>query len=173
MPLALLLRAKLDQVPFSLVLVGDNGLLTSLKLGVHAPLRSRLGYCLQLGSLNAQQSRQSIRARPPQREHPRQPFPTRRARTLDPGRRRITRTINHLAQRAWKPGLPKAVSMSLPRMFKPESIVCLGWLTCCRSTAPFNLKKRESSFMTDPSPKTALDRSASSTSFTATAPVRI
>jgi hypothetical protein len=30
MPLALLLRAKLDQVPFSLVLVGDNGLLTSL-----------------------------------------------------------------------------------------------------------------------------------------------
>ncbi len=62
----------------------------------------------------------------------------------------LPRTINHLAQRAWKPGLPKAVSMSLPRMFKPESIVCLGWLTCCRSTAPFNLKKRESSFMTEP-----------------------
>jgi hypothetical protein len=62
----------------------------------------------------------------------------------------LPRTINHLAQRAWKPGLPKAVSMSLPRMFKPESIVCLGWLTCCRRTAPFNLKKRESSFMTEP-----------------------
>src|ERR1700752_5175314 len=25
--------------------------------------------------------------------------------------------------------------MSLPRMFKPESIGCLGWLTCCRSRA--------------------------------------
>ena len=58
--LRLLSCARLDKVPFSLVLVGDHGLLASLKLGVHAPLRSRLGYCLQLGPLNGQQSRHYV-----------------------------------------------------------------------------------------------------------------
>jgi general secretion pathway protein A len=58
--LRLLCCASLDRVPFSLLLVGDNSLLAKLQMGVHAPLRSRLGYSLKLAPLNAEQSRQYI-----------------------------------------------------------------------------------------------------------------
>jgi type II secretory pathway predicted ATPase ExeA len=98
--LRLLSCAKLDKVPFSLVLVGDNGLLASLKLGVHAPLRSRLGYCLQLSPLNAQQSRQYL-------EHGLQsasihlsPFQPEALELLIQASGGLPRTINHLAQRS-------------------------------------------------------------------------
>lgn len=98
--LRLLACAKLDKVPFSLVLVGDNGLLASLKLGVHAPLRSRLGYCLQLGALNAQQSRQYVEHCLRSASIHSDPFQPDALELLIQASGGLPRTINHLAQRA-------------------------------------------------------------------------
>lgn len=98
--LRLLSCAKLDKVPFSLVLVGDNGLLASLKLGVHAPLRSRLGYCLQLGALNAQQSRQYVEHGLRSASIHSSPFQPEALELLVQASGGLPRTINHLAQRS-------------------------------------------------------------------------
>jgi len=98
--LRLLSCARLDRVPFSLVLVGDNGLLASLKLGVHAPLRSRLGYCLQLGALNAQQSRQYVEHGLQSASIHASPFQPDALELLIQASGGLPRTINHLAQRS-------------------------------------------------------------------------
>jgi general secretion pathway protein A len=98
--LRLLSCAKLEKVPFSLVLVGDNGLLASLKLGVHAPLRSRLGYCLQLGPLNAPQSRQYVEHGLHSASIHACPFQPDALELLIQASGGLPRTINHLAQRS-------------------------------------------------------------------------
>jgi len=98
--LRLLSCARLDKVPFSLVLVGDNGLLASLKLGVHAPLRSRLGYCLQLSPLNAQQSRQYVEHGLHSSSIHANPFQHEALELLIQASGGLPRTINHLTQRS-------------------------------------------------------------------------
>jgi type II secretory pathway predicted ATPase ExeA len=98
--LRLLSCAKLDKVPFSLVLIGDNGLLASLKLGVHTPLRSRLGYCLQLSPLNAQQSRQYVEHGLRSASIHSSPFQPEALELLIQASAGLPRTINHLAQRS-------------------------------------------------------------------------
>lgn len=45
-----------SQVAFSLLLVGDEDLLPRLQMGVHRPLRSRLGFCLGLAAFNQQET---------------------------------------------------------------------------------------------------------------------
>ena len=98
--LRLLACAKLETVPFSLVLIGDPSLLAKLQLGVHAPLRSRLGYCLHLGALDGAQSGRYI-------EHALRsacihanPFQPEALELLVQVGGGLPRTINHLAQRA-------------------------------------------------------------------------
>jgi type II secretory pathway predicted ATPase ExeA len=98
--LRLLSCATLDKVPFSLVLVGDPGLLASLKLGVHAPLRSRLGYCLQLSPLNAQQSRQYLEHGLRSASIHASPFQPDALELLVQASGGLPRTINHLVQRS-------------------------------------------------------------------------
>ena len=88
--LRLLSCAKLDKVPFSLVLVGDNGLLASLKLGVHAPLRSRLSILPATLASQCPAKSPIPRKRLAERQHPPQPLPARGAGTTDPGQRRAT-----------------------------------------------------------------------------------
>lgn len=125
--LRLLSCAKLDKVPFSLVLVGDNGLLASLKLGVHAPLRSRLGYCLQLSALNAQQSRQYL-------EHGLQsasihlsPFQPEALELLIQASGGLPRTINHLAQRSMEAAAAQS-SVDVTAAHVQAGIDRLPWL---------------------------------------------
>jgi type II secretory pathway predicted ATPase ExeA len=98
--LRLLSCARLDAVPFSLILVGDNALLAKLKLGVHAPLRSRLGYCLELAPLNVQQSRQYVEHALRSASIHANPFQPDALELLIQAGGGLPRTINHLAQRA-------------------------------------------------------------------------
>jgi general secretion pathway protein A len=98
--LRLLSCARLDTVPFSLLLVGDNSLLAKLKLGVHAPLRSRLGYSLALSAFNAQQSRQYIEHSLRGASIHANPFQSDALELLIQAGGGLPRTINHLAQRA-------------------------------------------------------------------------
>jgi type II secretory pathway predicted ATPase ExeA len=98
--LRLLACAKLEAVPFSLVLVGDPSLLAKLQLGVHAPLRSRLGYCLQLGALDAPQSRRYVEHALRSASIHANPFQPEALELLVQAGGGLPRTINHLAQRA-------------------------------------------------------------------------
>ena len=98
--LRLLACAKLEAVPFSLVLIGDPSLLAKLQLGVHAPLRSRLGYSLHLGALDAPQSRQYVEHALRSASIHANPFQPEALELLVQAGGGLPRTINHLAQRA-------------------------------------------------------------------------
>ena len=125
--LRLLSCARLDTVPFSLILVADHTLLAKLRLGVHAPLRSRLGYCLALCALNAQQSRQYI-------EHALQcasihanPFQADALELLIQAGGGLPRTINHLAQGAMEAAAAQS-SMDVTAAHVQAGIDRLPWL---------------------------------------------
>lgn len=98
--LRLLSCAKLEALPFSLILVGDNSLLAKLQLGVHAPLRSRLGYSLKLAALNSQQSRQYLEHGLRSASIHTNPFQPEAFELLILACGGLPRIINHLAQRA-------------------------------------------------------------------------
>lgn len=98
--LRLLSCAKLDTLPFSLLLVGDNVLLANLRLGIHAPLRSRLSYCLELAPLDASASRQYIEHALRSASIHANPFLPEALELLVRAGGGLPRTINHLAQRA-------------------------------------------------------------------------
>jgi len=125
--LRLLSCAKLDKVPFSLVLVGDNGLLASLKLGVHAPLRSRLGYCLQLGPLNSQQSRQYVEHGLRSASIHSSPFQPEAMELLIQAGGGLPRTINHLAQRSMEAAAAQS-SVDVSSAHVQAAIDRLPWL---------------------------------------------
>lgn len=125
--LRLLSCAKLDKVPFSLVLVGDNGLLAGLKLGVHAPLRSRLGYCLQLGPLNSQQSRQYVEHGLRIASIHANPFQPEALELLIQAGGGLPRTINHLAQRSMEAAAAQS-SVDVSAAHVQAGIDRLPWL---------------------------------------------
>ena len=125
--LRLLSCAKLDKVPFSLVLVGDNALLASLKLGVHAPLRSRLGYCLQLGALNSQQSRQYLEHGLRSASIHSSPFQPEAMELLIQAGGGLPRTINHLAQRSMEAAAAQS-SVDVSAAHVQAGIDRLPWL---------------------------------------------
>ena len=125
--LRLLSCAKLDTVPFSLILVGDNALLANLKLGVHAPLRSRLGYCLELAPLNAQQSRQYVEHALHSASIHASPFQPDALELLIQAAGGLPRTINHLAQRAME-AAASAGSVDVTAAHLQAGIDRLPWL---------------------------------------------
>jgi general secretion pathway protein A len=125
--LRLLSCARLDKVPFSLVLVGDHGLLASLKLGVHAPLRSRLGYCLQLGPLNGQQSRHYVEHALRSASIHASPFQPEALELLIQAGGGLPRTINHLAQRAMEAAAAES-SLDVTAAHVQAAIDRLPWL---------------------------------------------
>jgi type II secretory pathway predicted ATPase ExeA len=125
--LRLLSCARLDKVPFSLVLVGDHGLLASLKLGVHAPLRSRLGYCLQLGPLNGQQSRHYVEHALRSASIHASPFQPEALELLIQAGGGLPRTINHLAQRAMEAAAAES-SLDVTAAHVQAGIDRLPWL---------------------------------------------
>jgi general secretion pathway protein A len=125
--LRLLSCARLDKVPFSLVLVGDHGLLASLKLGVHAPLRSRLGYCLQLGPLNSQQSRHYVEHALRSASIHASPFQPEALELLIQAGGGLPRTINHLAQRAMEAAAAES-SLDVTAAHVQAAIDRLPWL---------------------------------------------
>jgi len=125
--LRLLSCARLDTVPFSLILVGDNALLANLKLGVHAPLRSRLGYCLELSPLNAQQSRQYIEHALQSASIHAHPFQPEALELLIRAGGGLPRTINHLAQRAMEAAV-NAGSIDVSAAHVQTAIDRLPWL---------------------------------------------
>jgi type II secretory pathway predicted ATPase ExeA len=98
--LRLLSCARLDTVPFSLLLVGDPSLLGKLKLGVHAPLRSRLGYCLELTPFDPALAQQYIEHSLRSASIHLNPFEPEALQLLIQASGGLARTINHLAQRA-------------------------------------------------------------------------
>jgi type II secretory pathway predicted ATPase ExeA len=125
--LRLLSCARLDKIPFSLVLVGDHGLLASLKLGVHEPLRSRLGYCLQLGPLNGQQSRQYVEHGLRSASIHASPFQPDALELLIQAGGGLPRTINHLAQRAMEAAAAES-SVDVSAAHVQTGIDRLPWL---------------------------------------------
>ena len=125
--LRLLSCARLDKVPFSLVLVGDHGLLASLKLGVHAPLRSRLGYCLQLGPLNGQQSRHYVEHALRSASIHASPFQPEALELLIQAGGGLPRTTNHLAQRAMEAAAAES-SLDVTAAHVQAGIDRLPWL---------------------------------------------
>jgi type II secretory pathway predicted ATPase ExeA len=135
--LRLLSCAKLDTVPFSLILVGDNALLAKLKLGVHAPLRSRLGYCLELSALNAQQSRQYLEHALGSASIHANPFQPEALELLIRASGGLPRTINHLAQRAMEAAAAQS-SVDVTAAHVQAGIDRLPWLV--------NLLQEQSAF---------------------------
>jgi type II secretory pathway predicted ATPase ExeA len=125
--LRLLSCARLDTVPFSLILVGDNSLLAKLKLGVHAPLRSRLGYCLELAPLNVQQSRQYFEHALRGASIHANPFQPDALELLIQAAGGLPRTINHLAQRAME-AAASAGSIDVNAAHVQSGIDRLPWL---------------------------------------------
>ncbi len=125
--LRLLSCAKLDKVPFSLMLVGDDGLLANLKLGVHAPLRSRLEYCLQLGALNAQQSGQYVEHSLRSASIHASPFQPDALELLIQAGGGMPRTINHLAQRSMEAAAAES-SVDVTAVHVQAGIDRLPWL---------------------------------------------
>lgn len=125
--LRLLACAKLDKVPFSLVLVGDNGLLASLKLGVHAPLRSRLGYCLHLEALKPEQSRQYIEHGLRSSSIHANPLAPEALQLLIQAGGGLPRSINHLVQRAMEAAAAQR-SVEVTSAHVQAGLDCLPWL---------------------------------------------
>jgi general secretion pathway protein A len=125
--LRLLSCARLDTVPFSLILVGDNALLANLKLGVHAPLRSRLGYCLELSSLDVQQSRQYIEHALQSASIHANPFQPEALELVVRAGGGVPRTINHLAQRAME-AAATASSLDVSAAHVQTAIDRIPWL---------------------------------------------
>lgn len=125
--LRLLSCARLDTVPFSLILVGDNALLANLKLGVHAPLRSRLGYCLELSPLNVQQSHQYIEHALRSASIHLNPFQPDALELLIQAGGGLPRTINHLAQRAME-AAASASSVDVSAAHLQTAIDRIPWL---------------------------------------------
>jgi general secretion pathway protein A len=56
-------RDRRSSVAFSLLLVGDEDLLPRLQMGVHRPLRSRLGFCLSLSAFSQQETQAYLACR--------------------------------------------------------------------------------------------------------------
>lgn len=125
--LRLLACAKLEAVPFSLVLIGDPSLLAKLQLGVHAPLRSRLGYCLHLGALDAAQSRRYIEHALRSASIHANPFQPEALELLVQAGGGLPRTINHLAQRAME-AAASADSVEVTATHLQAAIDRLPWL---------------------------------------------
>ena len=88
------------QAPFSLLLVGDKQLLARLQMGVNAPLLDRLGFCLPLAPLDAQESRDYIQARLEEAAIHSNPFEEAALDLLIRSADGRPRLINHLAQRS-------------------------------------------------------------------------
>jgi type II secretory pathway predicted ATPase ExeA len=140
--LRLLSCARLDTLPFSLILVGDNTLLAKLKLGVHAPLRSRLGYCLELSVLNAQQSRQYVEHALRNASIHASPFQPEALELLIQAGGGLPRIINHLAQRAMEVAAAQS-SIDVTAAHVQAGIDRLPWLVNLlqEQTAAFSSKE--------------------------------
>lgn len=98
--LRLLSCIYLDGLPFSMLFIGDEGLLHKLQMAVYAPLRSRLGYCLKLPRLDPGQSRAYIESRLEAAAIVTDPFEPSALELLVTAGTGIPRTLNHLAQRS-------------------------------------------------------------------------
>lgn len=125
--LRLLSCARLDTVPFSLILIGDSSLLPKLKLGVHAPLRSRLGYCLELTPFDAQLARQYIEHSLRSASIHLNPFQPEALELLIQASGGLARTINHLAQRAMEAAASSG-SLEVSAAHVQAAIDRLPWL---------------------------------------------
>lgn len=101
--LRLLSCDRLDtQTPFSLLLVGDEALMTRLQMGINRPLLTRMGFCLRLDPWPLQHAAEYVRRRLKEvgiQENVFQPEAQELLLRICAG---IPRTINHLAQRAFE-----------------------------------------------------------------------
>ena len=125
--LRLLSCARLDTVPFSLLLVGDQSLLAKLKLGIHAPLRSRLGYCLQLPPFDPSTARDYIEHSLRSANIHLSPFDPAALELLIQASGGLARTINHLAQRALENAASER-SSQISSLHVQSAIDRLPWL---------------------------------------------
>jgi type II secretory pathway predicted ATPase ExeA len=107
--------------------VGDNALLANLLLGIHAPLRSRLSYCLELWPLDAQTSRQYIEHALKTASIHADPFQPEALELLIRAGGRLPRTINHLAQRAME-AAATAKSLEVNAAHIQSAIDRIPWL---------------------------------------------
>lgn len=89
-----------NQVPFSLLLVGDSHLLPRLQMGINAALLARLGFCLPLHPWSAQEVKGYIQARLEEVGIHSDPFEEAALQLLVQAANGLPRAVNHLAQRA-------------------------------------------------------------------------
>ena len=133
--LRLLSCARLDTVPFSLLLVGDPSLLGKLKLGVHAALRSRLGYCLELAPFDPALAHQYIEHSLRSASIHLNPFEPEALQLIIQASGGLARTINHLAQRSLE-GAALENSPIVGSLHVQAAIDRLPWLVHLLSATP-------------------------------------
>lgn len=88
------------QPPFSLLLVGDQQLLPRLQMGINAPLRARLSFCLQLQPWTGSELTAYVQARLQEVGMHTNPFEAAALQLLVHAGNGLPRLLNHLAQRA-------------------------------------------------------------------------
>lgn len=93
------------QAPFSLLLVGDETLLPRLSLGIHRPLVSRLGFCLELPPLDRSEALAYLECRLREAAILNNPLEAPAQELIVQTAQGRPRTLNHIAQRALEEAL--------------------------------------------------------------------
>lgn len=116
------------QIPFSLLMVGDDNLLARLQFGVNRPLLSRLGFCLQLKPWSLQDAQTYILLRLRQAGIPDDAFDPQAEELIIQSAAGIPRIINNIAQRAFE-----HAAREHSRQIRPEhvqsALKLLPWMT--------------------------------------------
>ena len=93
-------RRSAQPPPFSLLLVGDDDLLPRLQMGIHRPLRSRLGFSLAMTPFTEEQTLAYLSDRWRHVGVAQDPFQENAQKLLHQGAGGVARTLNQLAQLA-------------------------------------------------------------------------
>lgn len=125
--LRLLSCSQLDAASFSMLLVGDEGLPQKLQMGIFAPLRSRLGYCLRLSKLDPAQSRAYIVSRLKTCAIAGDVFAPEALELVVTSTGGNPRAINHLGQRSMELAAQRQ-SLEIKAEHVQESLDCLPWM---------------------------------------------
>lgn len=115
------------QSPFSLLLAGDENLLPRLSLGIHRPLLSRLGFCLELRPLDRAESMAYLESRLREASILSNPIEPAAQELIAQTAQGRPRALNHLAQRAFEEALEEQ-SRSVTTAHAQRALDRLPWL---------------------------------------------
>ncbi len=115
------------QSPFSLILVGDEHLLARLSLGIHRALLSRLGFSLELRTLERSEALAYLECRLREVSILNNPFEAAAQELIVQSAQGLPRRLNHLAQRAVEEALLEQARVITPQHVQ-RALDRLPWL---------------------------------------------